>query len=478
LRSVEHKLFFDDHRRRRRLYLLFISCAFLYGAINNILLGRAMERVGVEVIILEVLGSFLLLTINLLSGATHARSAPPSDAAVQRDARPQSIAAPDLPENRESQLTAAETLQHFAALIAALRNENTAMGRTGAELTSSIVSPIYATLPHLVAILGHGSEETRSAALAALAEIGRLAQEKQLPQVPLGEVVAAGKTLRSFREACGLTARDVTLVSEALAKLHSVNGFVIDSERLAAVEADKALPTVYWFYVFSVAYHTTVDDLMKLFGIDLTNLVGDFGISRPPTTHTMNLSESRGEITIPVKIDPNVSGETTFNLGSIIKEWGVVPLQYIKDLAKKGFTYAYIGTEDLTMYPLLLPGSFVQVDESLKVVLEGPWRSELERPIYLVETRGGYVCCWCSVRRGEIVLQSHHLSGVPPRILKFPEEADVIGQVVGVAMRFDSRLAAVKEEQQQTAFPSSAEGQQQTAFQETTYVVRSRGPSK
>src|SRR5207245_220203 len=110
-----------------------------------------------------------------------------------------------------------------------------------------------------------------------------------------------------------------------------------------------------------------------------------------------------------------------------------------------------IGTEDLTMYPLLLPGSFVQVDERRSRVEDKKWRSELERPIYFVETREGHICCWCSVKRGEIVLQSHPLSPVPPRILKHPQDAEVIGQVVGVAMRLGEWYSPAAQEPQQTA---------------------------
>ena len=68
-------------------------------------------------------------------------------------------------------------------------------------------------------------------------------------------------------------------------------------------------------------------------------------------------------------------------------------------------------------------------------MLEGSWRSEYERPIYFVETRDGYTCCWCSMRRDEIVLQPHPLSPVPIKILRHPQEAEVLGQVVGVAMK-------------------------------------------
>ncbi len=92
----------------------------------------------------------------------------------------------------------------------------------------------------------------------------------------------------------------------------------------------------------------------------------------------------------------------------------------------------------------------MQVDERRSRVEDKKWRSELERPIYFVETREGHVCCWCSVRRGEIVLQSHPLSPVPPRILKHPQEAEVIGQVVGVAMRLGEWYSPAAQEQQQT----------------------------
>ena len=52
-----------------------------------------------------------------------------------------------------------------------------------------------------------------------------------------------------------------------------------------------------------------------------------------------------------------------------------------------------------------------------------------------VETRDGHTCSWCSMRREEIILQPHPLSPVPVRILRHPQEAEVLGQVVGVAMK-------------------------------------------
>jgi hypothetical protein len=161
------------------------------------------------------------------------------------------------------------------------------------------------------------------------------------------------------------------------------------------------------------------------------------------------MAEGRGDVHVPTKLDPGFDIKRSTDLGRMIENWGTVPMQYLQELSKKKYIYAYVGMEDLTMYPLLLPGSFVQVDESRSRVEEKKWRSELERPIYFVETREGHVCCWCSVRRGEIILQSHPLSPVPARILKHPQDAEVVGQVVGVAMRLGELYAPDEREQQQ-----------------------------
>jgi len=91
------------------------------------------------------------------------------------------------------------------------------------------------------------------------------------------------------------------------------------------------------------------------------------------------------------------------------------------------------------MYPLILPGSFLQVDETKRKVLPGPWRSEYERPIYFMETRQGHLCSWCEQSNRTLTLISHPMSSVPTRTLFLGTDVEVLGQVVGVAMRLDVR---------------------------------------
>ena len=264
-------------------------------------------------------------------------------------------------------------------------------------------------------------------------------------------VLSAGRKLREVREQIGLTLRDVEIASTALSQARAIEEFIINPSRLSDIETKGVVPSIYRIYVLSVIYRTDFTELLKLYGVDLGSTAADFAICQPGKTHRLEIVTDRGSVMVPVKLDPAFNLHLTTNMGRMIEDWGAVPLQYLQELAKRKYTYAYIGMDDLTMYPLILPGSFVQVDEDRDRVQEGRWRSEFERPIYFVETRDGYICSWCSLRKGEIILQSHPLSPVPPRILKHPQDAEVIGQVVGLAMRLGERLPPGEPEKQSSS---------------------------
>ena len=98
--------------------------------------------------------------------------------------------------------------------------------------------------------------------------------------------------------------------------------------------------------------------------------------------------------------------------------------------------YGFIGTEDWFMYPLLAPGSFVEIDETKRDIGTQEWNSEFERPVYFLELRHGYACCWCDVLHNQIALVPHPSSGCAVRIVA-SRDVDIIGTVVAVAMRLD-----------------------------------------
>ncbi len=246
---------------------------------------------------------------------------------------------------------------------------------------------------------------------------------------------AGGQSLRLLRERLGLTMRDVETASYQIAARHGNDEFAIPPSRLSDIETKGVVPSIYRLYSFAVIYRASINDFLGWYGIDLDMAASDLDICIPPRSHVAGVLNTAVKFQVPVKMDPAFDPKKTSNFGRMVEQWGLVPLAYLAQFATVQFTYGYIGTDDMTMYPILPPGSFVQVDETRTKILEGGWRSEYERPIYFIETRGGHVCCWCAQGKEEIILQPHPLSPVAPRSLKYPQQAEIIGQVVGVAMR-------------------------------------------
>jgi len=87
------------------------------------------------------------------------------------------------------------------------------------------------------------------------------------------------------------------------------------------------------------------------------------------------------------------------------------------------------------MFPLLRPGSLLMIDPERRRVAQDGWKNEFDRPIYFVELRDGYRCGWCQVDGSRLTLIPHPISNVPIQSFSLASEAEVLGQVVGVATR-------------------------------------------
>jgi transcriptional regulator with XRE-family HTH domain len=246
---------------------------------------------------------------------------------------------------------------------------------------------------------------------------------------------AGGGRLRNAREKLGLTMRDVETATVRIARQYEDEEYIIAPSRLSDIETKGVLPSIFRLYSFSVVYGIDIRDILNWYGIDVNNAGCDNSAAPHLRSHTVAASQSATAVKMPSQLEPLFDSQRLPSLERSVERWGLVPLSYLSHLADTKYTYGYIGEQDFTMYPLLPPGTFVQVDESRNKVAEGRWKSEHERPVYFVETRDGFTCCWCALNKDKIVLQSHPLSPVPPRMLRHPQEAEVLGQVVGVAMK-------------------------------------------
>ena len=193
-------------------------------------------------------------------------------------------------------------------------------------------------------------------------------------------MLSAGKKLRDLREQMGLTLRDVELLSTSLAEIRGIEEFVINPSRLSDIETKGVIPSIFRLYVLSVIYRADFTELLRLYGVDLSSTAADFAICRPGKTHRVEIAETQAPWNFP-QARSGLRSSPHDRPGPHDTEKGFIPMQYLQELAKKKFIYAYIGMEDLTMYPLLLPGTFIQVDEERTRVEEKKWLSELDRPV-------------------------------------------------------------------------------------------------
>jgi hypothetical protein len=229
--------------------------------------------------------------------------------------------------------------------------------------------------------------------------------------------------------------RDVETASARMAQKHGNDEFAIPPSRLSDIETKGVVPSIFRLYSFAAIYRRDIRELMSWYGVDLNAMPSDLDFVIPPKSHVSEALANLSTVQVPLRLDPSFDPRRTVNFGRMVEQWGLVPLAYLAQFASCQYTYGYIGSEDLTMYPILPPGSFVQVDESRNKVVDGGWRSEYERPIYFVETRSGHVCCWCTLTKEDLILQPHPLSPVAARALRYPQHAEVIGQVMGVAIK-------------------------------------------
>jgi transcriptional regulator with XRE-family HTH domain len=248
----------------------------------------------------------------------------------------------------------------------------------------------------------------------------------------------AGQKLKRARERLNLRYRDVEEASVRIAERHKNDEFSIALSRLSDIENKGTVPTIYRLYSLCAIYRLNFHEVLEWYNVNLAELPGDAALAPVERTHVLAFSpDAFGEIQVPLSLDPGMDLKKTTYLSRLIQRWGRLPLVLLNGLDPKNLRYGFIGSEDWSMYPLILPRSLVVIDETRRKVATSGWSSEFDRPIYFFEHRSGYACGWCTLAGDRLVLQPHPASPCSPEVYAYPSEIDVIGQVTGVAMILD-----------------------------------------
>ncbi len=246
-----------------------------------------------------------------------------------------------------------------------------------------------------------------------------------------------GEQLKEARMRLGITTREVEDYSRTIAEGEGDEDFYISNAWLTQIENKHSVPSIYKLYSLSVIYRLNYTELLRVYGVDLERM-GKHQLATPlQKTHlaTLDVYDKERAISFPVRFDQAFKLEKTSLLSRMVEIWGDVPITLLESLGIRNGLFGYIGLEDFTLYPLVRPGSFVQIDDRQNKMHAAVWRTEFDRPIYFIELRDSYACSWCDLQGGKLTLIPHPLSPRGIRQFAYPSEAEIIGRVTGVAMR-------------------------------------------
>jgi len=247
-----------------------------------------------------------------------------------------------------------------------------------------------------------------------------------------------GQRLKRERERLNLRYRDVEQASQTIANRHRNDEFIIALSRLADIENKGTVPSLCRLYSLCAIYRLDLKEVLRWFGIPLDELMLDSSQVVIEETHLVGFEASvGGDLVVPTALGKEVDWQETGYLSRSLEQWGRFPIESLQHLDLGKFRYGFIGSEDWSMYPMLAPGSFVQIDETKRKIAADGWADEFERPIYFLEHRNRYFCSWCCVCANSLILLPHPSSNKPSEVFRYPAEVEVIGQVVGVAKRLD-----------------------------------------
>jgi transcriptional regulator with XRE-family HTH domain len=255
---------------------------------------------------------------------------------------------------------------------------------------------------------------------------------------------SAGSLLKEARVRLNLRYRDVEEASHEIARRHGNDEFIIALSRLADIENKGTPPSLCRLYSLCTIYRLEILEVLSWYGIPVesmredallckqnaTNLLPNASAPEPPSANGNGVASDLPESQKRFIAKSVATNPVHSHLGDALLVRSVLGLT-----RKRPFRLGVIGDEDDAMAPILPPGSVVMIDDQRKRIARTGWKSELDRPIYFLETRDGYLCRWCSLDGDELTAIPHPSSKQAPRRLRVPSEVEVIGEVMGVTMQ-------------------------------------------
>jgi transcriptional regulator with XRE-family HTH domain len=234
-----------------------------------------------------------------------------------------------------------------------------------------------------------------------------------------------GARLRMIRQQWGLSLREVEQRSRSIAQKRGDPSFQVSASWLTRLESDGHELTVNKLIALAEIYSIPIDQLLR------SNCLGNAeSLTLPsPSATTLPMEGSQKSQANHLLSDTPFRDQWPDETTLLPKKDAPSPTPYRRGI---------IGRLDLTLFPMIPPGSTVQIDtRNLAISARRNWTHEFQRPVYFLMTRVGYVSGWCELDRNSewLTLIPHPLSPASSRRWKYREEIENLGRVISVVVR-------------------------------------------
>lgn len=224
----------------------------------------------------------------------------------------------------------------------------------------------------------------------------------------------AGQKLKTLRNRRNITVREVEQASRRIADVKGDKRFCISNGWLAQLENGVSEPSICKLFSLSIVYRASFLDLLRLYNVDVDNKEKYEPVADPCITQLL-CHNGDGHTLAEI---PTAQAQLATSLVAA-------------QPADPNILYAHLSLADFTMYPMIRPGSLLQIDTSQNKLLTNGWHNEYERPIYFIELRQAYACGWCELQGDQLLVIPHHSSPGSVRRFTYPREAEIVGRIVG-----------------------------------------------
>src|SRR5580693_2310543 len=162
----------------------------------------------------------------------------------------------------------------------------------------------------------------------------------------------AGQRLRRARERLNLKFRDVEQASLLIAERRGNPEFGVLISRLSDIENQGTLPTLFRLYSLCCIYRLDLNEVLGWYGVPVESMPADASLIQIEKTHAVNFNPDSGAAAmLPISLDPGIDLRRTFFVSEMVQRWGKLPLSLLSGIDVSRFRYAFVGTEDWSMYP-------------------------------------------------------------------------------------------------------------------------------